>query len=468
MSQLTIKEDKEQYQKEQDEVLYFILNERFFKPWRSRYANQNFYERSLQPDARLEIFLTSACNQHCEYCYLIKHPDLYPKEFLNPKLILHNLEILYDWILDNNFYIPEADLFTGEIWHTQFGLDVLQLTLEYLQKGMQIKGFIVPSNCSFISDEIQICTIEKYIKQFEEYGSYLMFSISVDGKIIEQESRPTNGTDNRDNEFYDRLVLFAKHNNFCFHPMVSSSNSKKWIENYKWWKTKLNEYDMDIRKTHMLLEVRNDDWTEETMQDYCNFIKYLIDEELEFYKGDISRFVRQFFGSEPKETARTGYTPFFLIDSDTFAGCSVATTMTVRIGDLSIPPCHRTAYNKMLYGKFIVEDDHIVGIKSNNVYTATRILMTNNIAGHFRCDTCKYNYYCLRGCFGSQYEHNGDAFLPIPSVCKFFETKYHFIAQYFKEIGVLDYLHSVSKYDVYYYDLTLMADWIEDILKEDT
>lgn len=467
MSKLTVKEDKIQFQKEQDEVLSFILNERFFKPWRARYGNPDIQHKSLQPDSRLEIYLTSTCNQHCEYCYLIKYPEIYPKEFLNPQLILKNLRILYDWILDNNFYIPEADIFTGEIWHTQFGLDVLQLTLEYIQKGMQIKCFIVPSNCSFVLDEKQTCTIERYIKLFQQYGSYLMYSISVDGKIIEQESRPTNGEDKRTDEFYDRLILFAKHNNFCFHPMVASKTVSKWIDNYKWWREKLEEYDLDIRKTHMLLEVRNDDWTPETIKEYCNFMKFLIDEEVKYYNGDIGRFVCQFFGTENQETARTGYTPFFLIESDTFAGCSVATTMTVRIGDLAIPPCHRTAYNKLLYGHFIVEDDQIVGIKSNNIYTATRVLMTNNIAGHFRCDTCKYSPFCLRGCFGSQYEHNGDAFMPIPCVCEFFRKKYHFIASYFKEIGVLDYINSINHYDEFYYDLRKMGDWIEMILQEE-
>ena len=51
------------FQKENDQLLYTILNERFFKPW----SNSN---SKLWQTAGMELYITNKCNQHCEYCYL--------------------------------------------------------------------------------------------------------------------------------------------------------------------------------------------------------------------------------------------------------------------------------------------------------------------------------------------------------------------------------------------------------------
>lgn len=73
---------------------------------------------------------------------------------MHPETLLKNLQTLYNWILENDYCIPKCEFFTGEIWHTQFGLDVLDLTLQYLKKGMKIGWFMIASNCSFLLDEI--------------------------------------------------------------------------------------------------------------------------------------------------------------------------------------------------------------------------------------------------------------------------------------------------------------------------
>ena len=44
---ITVAEDKNQYQKEHDEILTFLLNERFFKPWSNKYNNEVEHSRSL-------------------------------------------------------------------------------------------------------------------------------------------------------------------------------------------------------------------------------------------------------------------------------------------------------------------------------------------------------------------------------------------------------------------------------------
>ena len=108
-----IKEDKSQFQKEQDELLKVVLSERYFKPWSLSPSNKTI---SSVPAGHLEIYITSHCNQHCEYCYLVNNPEIYPKEFLDKDTILENLRALYQWIWENEFNIPQVEFFTN--WST--------------------------------------------------------------------------------------------------------------------------------------------------------------------------------------------------------------------------------------------------------------------------------------------------------------------------------------------------------------
>ena len=91
-----IREDKNVFQQEQNDLLKFMLNERFFKPWSLYKDNNGDFDRphSLYEESNLEIYITSSCNQKCEYCYLQQFPLLYPKEFNNKELIMKNLNIL--------------------------------------------------------------------------------------------------------------------------------------------------------------------------------------------------------------------------------------------------------------------------------------------------------------------------------------------------------------------------------------
>ena len=118
------------------------------------------------------------------------------------------------------------------------------------------------------------------------------------------------------------------------------------------------------------------------------------------------------------------YLPYAITKSNTYPACTIATHLCVRLGDLAISPCHRTGYEKNIYGYFQVENNRIVGIKANNPYMAMRILFGNNTICSPKCDTCDFNKVCLQGCFGAQMEYNQDPFMPIPEVCTFFKSKY--------------------------------------------
>lgn len=455
-----------QFQLEQNELLKTVLDLRYFSPWRDTVIDQG----SLQHDSNLEIYITNVCNQKCEYCYLVNQPDLYPADKRDPELLLNNLILLYDWILDNGFSIPRVDLYSGEIWHSDFGLKILEISLTYIKKGMKIGWFMIPSNCSFVFDEIQLSKIQNYIDAFRANGSGLVFSISVDGAIVDDFSRPMNNGKNRTEEYYNRLFLFAKFNNFYFHPMVAATNIDYWCDNYDWWKEQYKYWDMDIN-TLMMLEVRNNNWSEEAINKYNLFMDKLIEEQFIKCKNDIKTFserllgIRQYLSRHQKNSPLSGYIPYAFPPSDTFLGCGAANLLTVRLGDLAIVPCHRTAYNKLLFGYFVVEDNEIVDIIANNPQMAIQFTMANVNLSYFGCDVCTYRDYCLKGCNGCQYEEMGDPFIPIPGVCNFFKKKYNHLLKKYQDMGVLDFLKTISPYEADYHRvkdfLTLVRKWEE-------
>jgi radical SAM protein with 4Fe4S-binding SPASM domain len=95
------------------------------------------------------------------------------------------------------------------------------------------------------------------------------------------------------------------------------------------------------------------------------------------------------------------YIPISLHDNKGYYGCTISTHLAVRLGDLAICPCHRTAYNKYLYGKFTQnEKGEITGIQANNPQMAINILMLNNRYAILGCDSCIFNKICLGTCKG--------------------------------------------------------------------
>lgn len=451
---------------ENDNLLKFILNERFFKPWKTQI---DFNEKNLINETRLELYITSKCNQNCEYCYLTKYSDkLYPPEANKEDLILNNLKLILNWIMENDFRIPTIDLYTGEIWHSNFGLQILDILLEAVRNGLSTKFFTIPSNCSFLRNTRQRNLIQRYINLFNKEGVRLNFSVSVDGKIVEDESRPTvNKNDVKDDEFYEQMFLFAKHNNFYFHPMVSSSNIYKWKENYLWWKENLEKYDFPLGAI-MMLEVRNADWTEETIQLYNEFMDFLLEDFLKKYSYiDLANMVIKEYACQPEQDDYFGYVPFFLGEAEESPTCSVADHLTIRLGDLAICPCHRTAYNKYLYGKFVVENNKIVDISAINTQMAIRILFANNKTASFGCDNCIFSEYCIKGCFGSQLENTKDPFIPIQSVCNFFQKKYSHLVLKYEELGVFDYLKTKTPYDIGFLSAQSLLRLRKEVLKNE-
>lgn len=476
----TALQDKEIFQQENDQLLKDLLDMRFFSVWRERDKqlmrpdfDQLQSDRSLWDSTMLELYLTAACNQKCEYCYLQTYQDkLYPKEAgcYDFKRILKNTRILLDWCREQEFHIGNLDVFTGEILHTQFGLDVIDLIIDEIKNGLKIDCIMWASNMSFLLNEEQTWRIQSRIDTLRELTSPLILSASVDGYVIEERSRPLNSKKIKPESFYEDLFIFCKRNNYKFHPMVAACNIHWWKENFDWWVRKLDEYDFGtFLQNVMALEVRNNDWTEEAIQDYNNFMDYMIEYQLQLYNGDIKKLayciVADSRGFDKRDFST--YVPWAMVHSMDFTSCTLSHTLTVRPGDLVIAPCHRTAYPQLLYGKFIVENDKIVDIKAINPSMAIKTLMVNYKSGTHGCDSCPYNDYCLRGCLGSQMENMGDPWYPIPGVCNFQRRKYAHLLYKFNQLGIIDILRQITPYSHSYNTAKNLVDLHDWVVKND-
>ena len=459
------------FKKEEDQLFAAILNSRWYNVWKN--PEQNF---GLWESSQLELFITADCNLRCGYCYLTRcGEELYPTVLRDEEVILGNIRLILQHIREEGLSLPSLELFSGEIWHTEFGLKVLQVVAEEIALGTSVRHVIIPSNCSFILDTEQTEKIQNAINIFRELGSALVFSCSVDGLIVEDIARPMKDSEIvRGQSFYDALFAFAKVNNYYFHPMVAASSIEQWRENFDWYAMMCARYDIPFPVGVMMLEVRNDDWTEEKLEHlklfYSHVINYYINE---VHDGSVKRFVGDVFGVEVdgKPIVRSGlvrgYVNISVGESYSFPSCSIAQCFTVRCGDLSIVPCHRASYDHFIGGRFVVDDGKITGTEARNVQVISKTWFANVRSGFFGCDSCKFATVCLKACIAEQYEENGELFVCNPSVCNLLRTKVlHLIDQYDKR-GIWDMLNAVTPTNPYYASARRILDMVHEVIREE-
>ena len=100
-------------------------------------------------------------------------------------------------------------------------------------------------------------------------GIALVLSASIDGKYCDFGRTPNS------DDFYEKLKNFMNKYHCMPHPMISASNIKYWINNFHWWK---EYFGIEIAYGMTILEVRNEDWTLENIQDLITFCDYMVDE----------------------------------------------------------------------------------------------------------------------------------------------------------------------------------------------
>lgn len=403
------------FQDEQNEALEYFLNS-IYQVWAPN--AKICKEMPASKEFFLELFLTQECNQNCGYCYLQKHGDkLYPPEYRDKDTMFKNMEMLLNYYIENNIHPSHIDFFTGEIWGYPLGNKALDILLKACEKGLQVKSICIPSNFSFCRDQKLIEIIEYYIDAFHIKGIQLMFSCSMDGEILDKINRPTQNTtfDYKDDDFYKRVYDFCYKHKYGFHPMISANgieyqkeNYDNWIKVYKKYYPNINDFQSQY-PIAMQLEVRDDNWTKDKILSYIDWLNYIIETDIkEFYNNDKEHFLSDLFWLDKKPNIcknQRCYLPYLITDVDENPTCTAGKMLCIRCGDLAIAPCHRTSYEKFLFGRYVVENDKIVGVKAQNISLMNAWYRTGNISKP-KCDTCSIRKLCLRGCYGAQYESN--------------------------------------------------------------
>lgn len=192
----------------------------------------------------------------------------------------------------------------------------------------------------------------------------------------------------------------------------------------------------------MQLEVRGDNWTDENILCYLDWLNYVIDTDIkEFFDNNITYFLDDLYllGNYERFGRRyRSYRPYMLSLMSVHPTCTAGRMLCVRCGDLSIAPCHRTSYEKFLFGQYIVENNEIVGAKAKNISLMNAWYRTGN-SNKPKCDTCALNKMCIKGCMGAQLENTGELFYPDEKTCNFFFAKYTFLINKYEKLGLFNY-----------------------------
>ena len=432
------------YQDEKDLVLEQMLN-KFYKIYQQDPDNRVYTVHNCG----FELYLTPDCNQNCSYCYLCKYKnELYPQELRNTETILKNMRILMDYLIENKINPPRFDLFSGEIWDTQFGYDVLQIVYEALQRGFKPGIIIIPSNFSFVLNDEALKIIDDYMQKITDCGVRLCWSCSNDGLYIDQMTRPFNNEEQYElkkgtEAYYKRIFDFCVKWNLGFHPMVSAHGIEYWCENFDWWVKELKDHNFDPIQQIMFLEVRNDDWTEDKIIHYLKYLNHSIDYYMNDYFAthkDLSKDPRSFekwIHHKLLNTPQSNYSPLFCTPRQWHPGCTIHRSIVVRMGDLAIVPCHRTSYDEFIGGHYVVENDKIVGVRANNIQVMNQVWF-NNLLGSAKCGGCPYKIFCMKGCYGSQFESTGELLYPCSTVCDLYQARFIFLYHKYTQLGVIN------------------------------
>jgi radical SAM protein with 4Fe4S-binding SPASM domain len=420
-----------QFEIENKEIFNSFLNRRFLKPGKETPIN-------------IEWFLTADCDQNCSYCYLQKQKeDLYPKELRNLKDIVSNAKILLDWFEEKELKV-NLHIFTGEFFNlgkTTFEiLDMLYNHCTNKNNKSQIKNITIPSNMSFILDKAKADKIGLYMEKFNEAGVMIGISASIDGKYLEKQTRPMRKADKRDDTFYDDVFKFIAKHGGGLHPMVASYGIEHWIENYKWFKDMTNKYLKGSQP--MMLEVRDNDWTDESIEHYLKYLDYVIEDEFNNrHSGDKKAFAKRVF-LKPL----SGYDNISLTykeGREDKISCMMQDCLYIRMGDLSIVPCHRLSYEHLNYGKLLVNKGEVTDSEPGNISLMSAIYSMKGTNMPI-CDTCTISKFCVKGCLGSQYEVSKETMIPNNAVCNLYNKKIDFLLNKYNKMGILQELKNIN------------------------
>lgn len=402
----------EAYQKENQEVGEFVLQ---------KYFLDQFHANAKNPyGLNIELIVSPRCNLGCKYCYVHRYRnEIFNEDVFDAEKTITNLKKFLEWMRVHE-YVANIEIFSGELLAQDVGYQVLETIYEYevsVPQELRPATITIPTNFTFICDADATARVEAIREKLKSVGTSLCLSASFDGKYMEQ-NRPylhdldvvLNGKGNRDDAYYDRCFTYAKDHGIGFHPMVYSKGIEKWKQNFDWFQEQMAKHGIPWEEIY-LLQVRNEEWTQQNVWDLQDFIRYLYDfvwEHVGHNPQNIVDFLLHGRGfnllAEPFTSTGRGLT------------CGIQGQFTVRLSDMMMYPCHRTGYKDFYYAQMIDDPDEIFKFKIMNAELLAATYSIHKQSFPY-CATCPIKHLCVGTCLGAQYETTRNLFVPIPSVC---------------------------------------------------
>jgi hypothetical protein len=157
--------------------------------------------------------------------------------------------------------------------------------------------------------------------------------------------------------------------------MVSAFKIEKWIDNYKWLMEQLEKYnilDPFASNYPMLLEVRDDNWDNDSIKYYLDFLNYLIMDRLQMCNNSIEELTYHLFCGDGKNNTLQkpkNYDPielYFKDRNEDNSSCDFSDVFCITLNNLKFVPCHRLSYSHLAGGQFVIDDNKITKIKAIN------------------------------------------------------------------------------------------------------
>ena len=175
---------------------------------------QSYLDRYCKKADRVEFIISSACNQKCEYCYLYKHGNDMGYPAANKKEdIIQNLKLFLEYLEKEGYAYNLYDIFSGEFFQLPYWEDIFQIFYEHELKYKKGRSFSIPTNASFIIDDVKTAKIQAWIDKFNEINVNVSLSCSIDGPTeVEALERPNYEKTLKTDEYYDKLFTFISKN----------------------------------------------------------------------------------------------------------------------------------------------------------------------------------------------------------------------------------------------------------------
>lgn len=440
----------------------------------NHYLNLNLFNNEYyntifdKSKTTVELIIRPDCNQKCKYCYLTQHgKDLYPKHLRpNNDVLLNNIKQLFSYFLQRQCYIKTLDLFAGDLFYDNLFFPLMDVIYDYYKTiyelnpnmflnkdpdiveinappSFQNKGIIIiPCNFSFCHDEEKIKKFEEVYNKFYQINIKIFLSYSSDGPYS-YEVREGKALDD---VFINNVFNLIKKYEFSSHPMIAYENIDYAIDNYKWWREQYKKYDFGNSIMPTTLEVRNEGWTQESIDKYLEYLQYMIEDRIKIHNGNLEETALDLFCHNLKTKENIIKGPDYMDpikftfhdrQTNNEMSCTLGTSFAIYCGDLTLVPCHRLSYPMFKGGQFISDGEKIIEIKAlNNVNGYLNQIQANRYFSP-GCSTCEYRDLCMKGCRGAQFEANCDPNIPIPDVCELFKQKINFLLKSYSKIGLL-------------------------------